>query len=100
MNQRPSNRRPRDTSAMTPTKESASAVLPEVDALKLLHELQVHQVELAQQNEELEAARADLEASAQRYFGLYESAPVGLVTLNRRGFIREVNSYGRELLGA
>ena len=73
--------------------------MPDVDALKLLHELQVHQVELAQQNEALEAARADLEASAQRYFGLYESAPVGLVTLNRRGFVREVNSCGRELLG-
>jgi signal transduction histidine kinase/ActR/RegA family two-component response regulator len=99
MNKRPSNRRPRDTSAVTPTKESGSAVLPEVDALKLLHELQVHQVELAQQNEELEAARADLEASAQRYFGLYESAPVGLVTLSRRGVVRELNSYGRELLG-
>ncbi len=99
MNERPSNRRPRDTSAVATTKGSGSAVLSEVDALKLLHELQVHQVELAQQNEELEAARADLEASAQRYFGLYESAPVGLVTLNRRGFVREVNGYGRELLG-
>lgn len=99
MNKRPSSRRPRDASAVTPTKESGSAVLPEVDALKLLHELQVHQLELAQQNEELEAARADLEASAQRYFGLYESAPAGLVTLSRRGVVREVNGYGRELLG-
>jgi signal transduction histidine kinase/AmiR/NasT family two-component response regulator len=99
MNKHPSNRRPRVTSALTPTRESGSAVLPEVDALKLLHELQVHQVELAQQNEELEAARADLEASAQRYFSLYESAPVGLVTLSRRSVVREVNSYGRELLG-
>jgi hypothetical protein len=71
----------------------------ERDSLKLLHELQVHQTELAQQNEELKAARADLEASAERYFGLYESAPVGLVTLNRQGLILEVNQRGRELLG-
>ena len=50
MNKHPSNRRPRIASALTPTRESGSAVLPEVDALKLLNELQVHQVELAQQN--------------------------------------------------
>jgi hypothetical protein len=73
---------------------------PERDSLKLLHELQVHQAELAQQNEELKATRADLEASVDRYFGLYESAPVGLVTLNRKGIILEVNQRGRELLGA
>jgi PAS domain S-box-containing protein len=69
------------------------------DTLRLLHELQVHQAELAQQNEELKAARNDLEASAQRYFDLYESAPVGLVTLTRRGVVREVNRCGRVLLG-
>lgn len=68
------------------------------DTLRLLHELQVHQVELAQQNEELKAARNDLEASAQRFFDLYESAPVGLVTLSRQGIVREVNQRGRELL--
>ena len=71
---------------------------PAPDALRLLHELQVHQAELAQQNEELKSARDDLEASAQRYFDLYESAPVGLVTLSRQGIVREVNRYGRELL--
>jgi len=71
----------------------------EFDTLRLLHELQVHQVELAQQNEELKNARADLEASADLYFRLYEFAPVGLVTLNRGGIIREVNRYGQDLLG-
>jgi len=71
----------------------------EFDTLRLLHELQVHQVELAQQNVELKNARADLEASADLYFRLYEFAPVGLVTLNRGGIIREVNRYGQDLLG-
>jgi signal transduction histidine kinase/ActR/RegA family two-component response regulator len=68
------------------------------DTLRLLHELQMHQAELAQQNEELKAARNDHEASAQRYFDLYESAPVGLVTLTRRGVVREVNRCSREML--
>ena len=72
--------------------------MPEGDTLKLLHELQLHQVELAQQNEELKQTRAELEASVERYFGLYELAPVGLVTLHRRGVVRELNRYGQALL--
>ncbi len=82
-----------------PPQASDGRELPAPDAVRLLHELQVHQAELAQQNEELKSARDELEASAQRYFDLYESAPVGLVTLSRRGVVREVNRLGRELLG-
>ena len=89
----------RDVSPEQPSKVPESLDVPAPDALRLLHELQVHQAELAQQNEELKSARDDLEASAQRYFDLYESAPVGLVTLTRGGVVREVNRYGRELLG-
>lgn len=82
----------------TSSKASIDRAPPEPDALRLLHELQVHQAELAQQNEELKSARDDLEASAQRFFDLYESAPVGLVTLSRQGTVLEVNRRGRELL--
>lgn len=92
------SRRAREISPEAPPKAS-SRDPPAPDALRLLHELQVHQAELAQQNEELKSARDELEASAQRYFDLYESAPVGLVTLTRRGVVREVNRNGRELLG-
>lgn len=94
MNDRPSKGR-RDALP----KALASRDLPPPDVLRLLHELQVHQAELAQQNEELKSARNDLEASAQRFFDLYESAPVGLVTLSRHGIVREVNRRGREMLG-
>jgi len=97
-NHRPS-KRPSDSSQEPSPRALAGRDLPASDAVRLLHELQVHQAELAQQNEELKSARDDLEASAQRYFDLYESAPVGLVTLTRRGVVREVNRYGRELLG-
>jgi len=101
LNDRPSRppKWPSDSSQEPSPKASAAPDLPASDATRLLHELQVHQAELAQQNEELKAARDDLEASAQRFFDLYESAPVGLVTLTRRGIAREVNRHGRELLG-
>ncbi len=99
MSQRPSKRQLLGNARAASPQASASGEVSEVEAPRLVHELQVHQVELAQQNEELKAVRDELEASGQRYFDLYESAPVGLVTLNRCGIVREVNLYGRELLG-
>jgi len=68
------------------------------DYRRLFHELQVHQVELAQQNEELQEARSALAASLRRYVDLYEHAPVGLVTVDRHGVILEVNRRAQELL--
>jgi len=71
----------------------------EQDTLRLLHELQVHQVELEMQNEELIAARSEVEAVLERYTDLYDFAPVGYFTLDRDGIIRQVNITGAILLG-
>ncbi|MBN1424080.1 PAS domain S-box protein [Candidatus Fermentibacteria bacterium] len=66
---------------------------------KVLHELDVHQIELELQNEELRRAQAELEASRARYFDLYDLAPVGYCTLSEKGLILEVNLAAAALLG-
>jgi PAS domain S-box-containing protein len=71
----------------------------EVDTKRLLHELQVHQVELEMQNAELNRARAEAEANAEKFSDLYDFAPVGYVTLNDRGVIQELNLTAAHLLG-
>ena len=71
----------------------------ETDTQRLVHELQVHQIELEMQNEELQKARNEMEAEMEKYSDLYEFAPVGYVTLDREGTIREANLTSANLLG-
>jgi PAS domain S-box-containing protein len=67
-----------------------SAKTPE-EIQRVLHELQVHQIELEMQNEALRANQLALEESRQCYYELYEFAPVGYFTLNRDGMIETLN---------
>ena len=71
--------------------------LPE-DVDTLLHELEVHQIELEMQNEELRASRRELEALNERYYDLYNFAPVGYFTIDLTSKITEVNTTGANLL--
>jgi len=73
---------PENLAALTPAETQA-----------LLHELQVHQIELEMQNEELRAAQNDL-------YDLYDLTPVGYCTLSQKGLILEANLAAASLLGA
>jgi PAS domain S-box-containing protein len=71
----------------------------DADTKRLLHELQVHQIELEMQNAELLRANAEAEASAQKFSDLYDFAPTGYYTLTVQGGIVGVNLTGAALLG-
>ncbi|UZE96203.1 sensor domain-containing protein [Alkalimarinus alittae] len=82
--------------------QEAEDTLSELSAIadaRLLHELQVHQVELELQNEELLAARTAAEKAAADYADLYDFAPVGYISLNQDGNITRANLAGASLLG-
>lgn len=71
----------------------------EADAKKLLHELQVHQIELEMQNEELHQANETAETALKKYTMMYDFAPMGYFTLDSDGSICDLNFTGAELLG-
>jgi len=72
---------------------------PPADTQRLLHELQVHQIELEMQNDELRKARDEMEAGLEKYSELYDFAPVGYLTLDQEGAISETNLTAATLLG-
>jgi PAS domain S-box-containing protein len=61
------------------------------EARSLLHELRVHQIELEMQNEELRRAQVEIEESRLKYSDLYDFAPVGYITMDRKGTVLEAN---------
>jgi PAS domain S-box-containing protein len=78
---------------------STSKVLTPDETQQMLHELHVQQIELEMQNEELLRTQQELVAERERYFELYELAPVGYITLSEQGLILESNLTFAGLLG-
>jgi PAS domain S-box-containing protein len=66
---------------------------------RLIHELEVHQIELELQNEELQLAKEQAEITSQKLTELYDSAPSGYFTLSSEGEIVELNLCGAYMLG-
>ncbi len=70
-----------------------------IDESKLLHELQVHQIELEMQNEALVAARDAAEHALERYTKLFDFAPIAYFVVSQNGLIQQTNVRGEDLLG-
>src|ERR1017187_10700065 len=66
---------------------------------KLMHELQVHQIELEMQNDQLRLTQLELEQARDRYADLYDFAPSAHLSLNANGEILEANLNAGGLLG-
>jgi PAS domain-containing protein len=64
-----------------------------VDAITLLHELQVHQVELDLQTEELQSSRVDLESASERQLQLLQASPSAQLVLDNQHRVLECNAH-------
>ncbi|NLC70681.1 MAG: PAS domain-containing protein [Desulfuromonadaceae bacterium] len=81
--------------------KTAAALPPrtEEELRRLVHELEVHRIELEMQNEELRQARDEKENALEMYTDLYDFAPVGYLSLDRDGTVTAANLTGADLLG-
>jgi PAS domain S-box-containing protein len=90
---RQAEKRLREKKAQLPMPQSKETIQ------RLVHELEVHQIELEMQNAELRQVREELELSRNKYLELYDFAPIGYFTFDAQGRIKEVNLTGAKLMG-
>jgi hypothetical protein len=90
---------PTGTNTLSLLYKLASSPESADDALKLLHELQVHQVELDLQHEQVEATRREIDEDFTHYKWLYDAAPVPYFSVDFAGNILEGNLAASELFG-
>lgn len=79
-------------------RKKSAATDANADTQRLIHELEVHQIELEMQNESLLQANAELESTLSQYAELYAFASVGYFTLTRDGTIRRANLTAVKLM--
>ena len=80
-------------------RAKTASVSSEAGMLKLIHELEVHQIELEMQNEELVIAKERAELAEEKYTELYDFAPCGYLSLTKEGKITELNFAAAQMLG-
>ncbi|MDZ7777060.1 MAG: PAS domain-containing sensor histidine kinase [Bacteroidales bacterium] len=80
-------------------QSKTGSVPSEADMIKLIHELEVHQIELEMQNEELVIAKEKAEMAEEKYTELYDFAPSGYLSLSKEGKITELNFAAAKMLG-
>lgn len=95
--------RPKDLASLRERAEkllhASPSEIPPQDLAELLHELQIHHVELEIQNEEFRKTQEKLEESRNRYHELYDFAPVGYITLSTDSVILESNLAADDMFG-
>lgn len=97
MNSANDNIRKKAESMLSKSNTQFASMTP--DAIqKLLYEFQVHHIELELQNEELKNSQHELTLSRDRYARLYNSSPIGYLTLNEAGVIQKANPAAAQLL--
>ncbi|HEX3006233.1 MAG TPA: histidine kinase dimerization/phospho-acceptor domain-containing protein, partial [Bacteroidales bacterium] len=79
--------------------DAADISLSENEKLKLIHELQVHQIELESQNVELQRLKQEADFISNKYTELYDFAPSAYFTVSEYGSIEELNLTGAKMLG-
>jgi len=81
-------------------KKESKAINPDHAKMqRLIHLLQVHQIELEHQNLELRLAQEELEVSRNKYVNLFDFAPIPYFTLDPASIIKEANFSASKLLG-
>lgn len=86
--------------ALLGMKPSGTRVqVAEFEKMKIIHELEVTQIELELQNEELSLKNREAESAAQKYAEMYNFAPNGYFTLSTEGEILEINLNASRMLG-
>lgn len=93
----PKGKNPQKTGQTSPKKKRQLEDQKDTD--KLIHDLQVHQVELEARNAELRRALQDQEKLAKRFSDLYDFAPVGYLSLDRKGRILRSNLAFTSMIG-
>ncbi len=82
----PNNLRRKAEEKAAKMTENLEALSP-VETRQILHELRVHQIELEMQNEELRRYQMEFGSARERYFDLFDLAPVGYYTISKEGLI-------------
>ena len=77
---------------------AAASPVPE-ELTAIVHELRVHQIELEMQNEELRRAQLELDAQREKYFELFDLAPVGYLIISDKSIVGDANLTAAHLLG-
>ncbi|NTV70274.1 MAG: response regulator [Azonexaceae bacterium] len=95
----PGDLRRRAEDRLAGASAGSPAAMRDIDQMRLVHELQVHQVELEMQNQALIEAQSEISRNLEQLTELYDLAPIAYLTLDRNGRITKSNAMAGKLLG-